>query len=200
MDGLGIADTVVIRHICHCDGAIEHPGHDEVTEHVFTVDGEDFPWYVSQRGPIVTQLGDDWYTVDVEIFLLDKGTKESLEFSYWPRSLSQGGSSVPYIPVIGGRNFPWTCTDDEITLRFNHKMIPTLHLKFFARSVDAKGIEIEDRRPQWADRAMYRAGGDLVKDGADECCWCGDLVDNMWEHIEREHPERVTGRTAQVSG
>jgi hypothetical protein len=198
MDSLGIAETVVIRHRCHCTPVAESP-EDGTIEHVFTVNGEDFPWYISERGPMVARLADDWYTVDVEILLLDKnpnseGKRETLGFRYWPTW------HVPYIPVIGGREFPWTCTDDEITLRFSHKMIPTLALKFFARSVDAKGIEIEDKRPQWVDRALYRAGGDLVKCGLDECHWCHMLTDNVHDHIIETHPERCRGSEVMVSG
>lgn len=200
MDSLGIAETVVIRHRCHCT-PVAQPPHDTVIEHVFTVDGEDFPWLISDRGPIVTRLADDFYAVDVEILLLnknrnDKGRHEILSFGYE----TYDGQMVPFRPVIGGVVFPFSCTDDEITLRFTNKILPTLRLKFLARDVDAKGIEIDDQRPQWIDRAMYRGGGDLVKDGMDECNWCQQLTPNLIDHIETEHPERCRGSEVTVSG
>jgi hypothetical protein len=158
MDNLGIAETVVIRHICHCKTATEHPGHDEVTEHMFTVDDQEFPWYISERGPIVARLTDDLYTIDVELLLLDRETKTYLPFSY----TSRGVGSVPYVPVIDGQEFPWTCTADEFVLRFSHKQIPSLRLKFYARNVDAKGIAVDDKRLTESGRDIHRAGGDLI--------------------------------------
>jgi len=191
MDGMGIADTVVIRHICKCKDSALHPGHDEVTEHRFDVDGEDFPWYINERGPLVTRVLDDLYVIDLGILLLDKESKKTLKFSYWPTRV-EDGSSVPFVPVLGDVKFPWTCTDDEMFLRFSHKQIPTVHLRFFARDVDAKGIEVDDQREHWRERAVYRAGGDMIRDGKDACYWCGELVDDMWDHHQHRHPETIS--------
>lgn len=59
---------VVIRHVCNCKTANEHPPGGADVEHIFTVNGEDFPWPISERGPIVTKLDDNLFTVGVEIF------------------------------------------------------------------------------------------------------------------------------------
>ena len=64
--------------------------------------------------------------------------------------------SAPHIPVIGGEPFPWLCTDDEMVLRFSHKQIPTLALKFFARNV-ITSLHVDDLRD-----GVYCAGGYLI--------------------------------------
>jgi hypothetical protein len=150
-----IAGCVVIRHTCRCDGAVEKTDDDAATEHVFTVDGEDFPWYISERGPIVKRLRDDLYSIDVEIYELSKSDKECLSFEY----RRDDACSVPYIPVIGGKDFPWLLTADEMTLTFGHKILPMLHLAFFAHEVDAN-IPVEDCRPDPQD--VYCGGGNRI--------------------------------------
>jgi hypothetical protein len=169
-----IAKTVVIRHVCHCDGAVEKPDCDEAKEHVFDVDGKEFPWFISERGPIVKRLADDLYSVDVEIMLVSKEKRDAdgntsrphhwyLDFGY----ATYGGSSVPYIPVINGFEFPWLLIEDGCELRFGHKIVPALHLAFLAHEVDAN-IPIEDlRREPDEEEAIYCAGGDLIRGGKD---------------------------------
>jgi hypothetical protein len=198
-----LARNVVIRHVCHCvelarqareegKSLCEPSGH-KPDEHVFTVDGEDFPWYISERGPLVTRLCDDLYTVDVELFGIDRETMKSLDFSY----SDEGRSSVPFVPVIGGRKFPWTLAADEVVLRFGHKILPTLQLKFLALNVDAEGIEIDDQRETWNERAIYRAGGDLIRRGKDHCYYCNQWVDDMWDHYRSRHPQKRGVRASQ---
>lgn len=179
-----IAKDVVIRHVCHCDTAVERPEGDEPQEHVFTIDGEEFPWLISDRGPVVRQLRDDFYTIDVEIAMVDKMT-----FDY----LALGDHCPPVVPVIGGVEFPWLLTDDECHLTFGHKVIPTLRLVFIARNVDAN-IPIEDCRRGPDDEAIYCAGGDLIADGKERCRYgCDELVSgSMWDHIKQEHSERIS--------
>ena len=156
---------VVIRHVCHCKTAAEPPADEDKIEHVFTIDGEDFPWYISERGQIVTRVMDDLYVVDVEIIELCKEPGEhylyTLDFGY-----TSDRCSVPNIPVIGGVEFPWLLTDDVMTLTFGHKQFPTLHLKFFAESVDAN-IPIDDQRAAHRDKEIFRNGGELIAKGAD---------------------------------
>jgi hypothetical protein len=155
-----IAKTVVIRHVCHCDGAVEKPDCDEAKEHVFDVDGKEFPWFISERGQIVKRLADDLYSVDVEILEIDKDTMKTLPFEY----LLDGTNMVPGIPVIGGREFPWLITEDVMTLTFGYKVYPTLRLAFLAHEVDAN-IPIEDCRTE--QKAVFCAGGDLIRGGKD---------------------------------
>ena len=125
----GIAGEVVLRHTCRCDAALEKPADDGHEQHLFLVDGEHFPYLISKRGPIVTRLRDDLYTIDVELYLLDKTTMTALPFGY------TGAGSVPSIPVIDGQEFPWLLTGDDCQLNFGYKTTPTLKLKFFARTV-----------------------------------------------------------------
>jgi hypothetical protein len=132
----GIAGEVVLRHTCRCDAALEKPADDGHEQHLFLVDGEHFPYLISERGPIVTRLRDDLYTIDVEIIGLSKdvdaeGVHHILEITY----ATDGGNTVPYIPVIAGKPFPWPLTDDGCQLNFSHKMLPKLNLKFYARTV-----------------------------------------------------------------
>jgi hypothetical protein len=122
----------------------------------FDVDGVEFPWFISERGPIVTRIMDDLYAIDVEIIMLDKETKEVLPFGW-----TVIACSVPTVPIIGGVEFPWTCTDDEMVLRFCHKMFPTLSLKFCARNVSGD-IAIDDQRMEREDPDVFCAGGDLI--------------------------------------
>ena len=134
-----IAAEVVIRHICHCEGSTETPETHALTEHVFMVDGKDFPWYISERGPTVTRVDDELYTVDVDVILTDKETHQFLSFGY-----TGPNSSVPYIPVINGSPFPWLCNDAGYTLTFGSKELPLLRVAFYAHNVDARGIDIQE--------------------------------------------------------
>lgn len=134
----GIAETVVVR------------------PRVFTVDGKDFPWYISERGPTLTRLEDDLYTVDVDVILIDKDTHEYLPFAY-----TAPDRSMPYIPVIDGSPFPWLCNGDGYTLTFGHKDVPILHLVFYAYDVDAQGVDVLDKRTNQDSELC--AGGYLVK-------------------------------------
>lgn len=128
-------------------------------KYAFIVDGEDFPWWLSERGPIVTQVHDDLYTVDVEICLLDKTDDYHaiLSFTY----NDYRGLSVPNIPIIGGKDFPWLLTTDGCQLNFGHKIIPLLKLTFFARNVTSDGVII-DRRVR---DDIYCNGGNLIMEG-----------------------------------
>jgi hypothetical protein len=62
-----IPDRVVFTHRCHCPGATEPPGEAGV-EHVFTIDGAEFPWYIAESGLKVTRLADDFYAIDLTVF------------------------------------------------------------------------------------------------------------------------------------
>ena len=62
-----VAENVVIRHVCHCHASTQQPAPDAETEHVFTIDDQEFPWHITERGPVVTRT-DCGYVVSVEIF------------------------------------------------------------------------------------------------------------------------------------
>lgn len=59
------ARLIEIRHRCDCRTATEPPGPDG-DEHVLRIDGVDFPWHISEKGPVVHR-GEVGYTVTVEI-------------------------------------------------------------------------------------------------------------------------------------
>lgn len=161
-----IPDEVVINHTCHCKTAGEAPADSGLEQHVFTVDGEDFPFWVTARGPVVTRVHDDLFTVDVEIILVCK-EKVPGEFHAYHPYLSVGiaapgfphSGSAPYIPVINGDEFPWLLTADGCQLNFGHKIVPVLRLAFFARHVTTN-LTVEDRRDYGGE--VFCAGGDLI--------------------------------------
>ena len=193
-----MAGDVVIRHTCHCKRAAETPADDQAEEHVFTVDGKDFPWPISERGPIVARLTGDLFSIDVEIMLLGKP-------GYLPFSYVGYGGAPPYIPVIAGAEFPWILTADGCQLNFSHKMVPTLKLAFLARHVTGN-MPIEDKRPDIRDRAIHCSGGELIAGTKEECPWCHDLLggfSGLFAHIEQAHPEHVRkdecGKSYRVS-
>lgn len=155
-----IPNDVVLIHTCRCSNAPEQPADDEPDKHVFTVDGTEFPWHITERCAIVTRLTDDLYSIDVEIVLLDKGNiRRTLPFGYSPLE------NIPYIPVIDGRAFPWLLTADGCQLSFGHKIVPTLRLAFLARSVSTN-LAVDDQRPAMSGEDIFCGGGLLVKAGA----------------------------------
>jgi hypothetical protein len=180
-----IPAEVVIRHTCHCKAAVEPPAPGEPEEHVFTVDGHDFPYLLPAENPEVSRVADNLYKIGVKIILFDKDTRQVLPFTYRPT-----GYGVPCVPVINGRDFPFTCDDSGFQLNFSHKTLPTLQLVFFAHHVTGN-IAIQDRR---RGKAVYDTGGDRIAAGKEECFECGDLVDDQRElfaHIDARHPEHV---------
>jgi hypothetical protein len=170
-----IPGEVVIRHVCArdmCRHAPERPADGDDDEHTFTVDGEDFPWLLTERGPTVSRLRDDLFVVDVEIILLTKDRGETrtgegaycdlLSFSW----VADAGTIAPAIPIIGGVEFPWLLTMDERVLTFGHTMLPKLALRFFAKNVIGNS-PVEDLRPNpdVEPEAVFCAGGEMIADG-----------------------------------
>lgn len=149
-----VPKVVEIQHTCHCDTAVERPhdGHSDV--HKFTVDGAEFPWYISEQGQKVSRIHDDLYVIEVDIMLLDKETRDFLSFTY---DNGEGSFGPPMWPIINGAKFPWLLHEDGCVLRFSSKIIPTLNLKFFALQV-ITNIDITDER----DDNVYCAGGGLI--------------------------------------
>lgn len=186
-----IPDEVLIRHTCHCDTATNRPHDDEPEIHRFEVDGEPFPWYISEKGPQVTRLADDFWRIDIEILGLARIVTEAM--------LPIGSSGrMGEIPVIGGIAFPWLMTEEGWSMTAGHKQIPTVTLGFLARNVDTN-TPVTDLREQWADRAIWANGGDCWKPGKDRCFACDTWVDDLYEHIPQAHPEHVSDRGIRVS-
>lgn len=106
-----LARLVVVHHRCGCASATEPPGEHGV-EHVFTIDGVEFPWAISEHGPRVYRVCENLYQIDVtilasavevdgieisdrhdaeEIFSMDdlKDTVAALQRITWPGPLMQ---------------------------------------------------------------------------------------------------------------
>jgi hypothetical protein len=62
-----LANLVTIRHHCECDNATAPPG-EEGVQHVFQIDGVDFPWHITEHGPVVREVDAGLYEIDVTIF------------------------------------------------------------------------------------------------------------------------------------
>lgn len=61
------AGVIKIRHRCHCATAAEPPGDDGIIEHVFEIDGQEFPWYITEDGPEIVKLGEGLYAVSITL-------------------------------------------------------------------------------------------------------------------------------------
>lgn len=177
-----IPTEVVVRHTCHCDTATDRPASDEPEVHRFEVDGQPFPWYISEKGPLATRLADDFWRIDVEILALATPTEGMLPI----------GSSgrMGEIPVIGGTAFPWLMTEEGWSMTAGHKQIPTVALGFLAHNVDTN-MPVTDLRAEWADREVIGNGGDIWRIGKQHCTWCDTLVDDLFGHITQAHPEHA---------
>ncbi len=160
-----IAKDVVIKHRCHCKTADEQPADGEPDEHVFTVDGEEFPWFISERGQIVKRLADDLYSIDVEIVGISKDTvldgerpyHRFLEFTY-----NTYGGHIAYIPTIDGKEFPWLLTEAGCQINFGHKILPRLQLAFLAHNVTGN-VPVDDQRVPGQN--IYVNGGGFIPAG-----------------------------------
>lgn len=119
---------------------IVHTGECPGCTHVFDVDGAEFPWYITKAGPRVTRLMDDFYSVHVEIFCVDKETHD-MSFAF--TATDDKGS---YAPVICGIEFPWYLTENGFVFSSSKKSLPTVALSFFASQVDVEGITMIDAR------------------------------------------------------
>jgi hypothetical protein len=108
--------------------------HVDPEKHTFTVDGEPFPWYISEAGPAVRQIVDGLFEVHVVIFAHDGFVMPKL-------------AGAPASPVIAGREFPWYITEDGVTLTSRRWDITQVELSFLAR--DVSGIPVEDCRNVW---------------------------------------------------
>lgn len=190
-----IPDQVYIRHNCDCATSTEPPSPDGKV-HAFKVDGQDFPWFISERGPQVSKLADDFYTIDVEILGVNKKRNDKGECNY----LEVGFR--PYLqPVIGDVTFPWTITEDGWRFSVARTQLPIVHLAFFAHSVDVQGVDVDDRSAAWVNRVIDDLGGNRWRHGNEKCSWCGELTDNLYDHIPEKHPERfsISSGAVQVS-
>ncbi|ORA24905.1 hypothetical protein [Mycobacterium aquaticum] len=124
-----IARTVVYRHRCHCDNANVVPVEGEIDEHRFDVDGEPFPWLITEQGAKFTRTPSGLYLVEVTILVLDLEAYPA-EFHHAPGSQ----------PLIGGREFPWVITGPAVYSYAAYEQYSGhLALTFVAEHVDTDG-------------------------------------------------------------
>lgn len=123
-----VAKTVVWRHPCHCKSASRPLEPGEEPEHRFDVDGQPFPWYITEGGASFVKHGEH-YLVKVEILPIEcDGNNEPLDItlSYWRRQVR-----------IGERLFPWAILSGSLVATMGEGDFPMLKLTFIAEHVDA---------------------------------------------------------------
>ncbi len=130
------------------DSWIKCPNDDYFT---FKVDGEYFPWYISERGPKVYRYGRDLYAIEVEILELEGFRIDTALGIGWP--------------VVKDTPFPWPVTADGCRIQWARGQLATMELAFYAKKVEAEGIEIHDMRALLGDRELWSLSGDLYQAG-----------------------------------
>lgn len=156
-----LAGRIVYRHACDCKWANAPLDDGEDAEHRFDVDGQPFPWHISEDGARFTRLLDDFYRVDVDILPIlrakpdnklptggrlyrDARTKEEAR-SEEVRDSRDGGL------FIAGVEFPWVIAEDGIAYTRSRTTVATITLSFFAESVDTDGEVTDERELDDAD-------------------------------------------------
>jgi hypothetical protein len=102
-------------------------GAGEEAEHRFDVDGEPFPWYITEEGPRFTRVEDGSFVVHVPI-LPNVGVGEVVAVHVDDKGLA------PYL-TLGGELFPWSITEKGVDIHVASSLT-VVRLGFFARSVD----------------------------------------------------------------
>lgn len=122
------AKTITYRHACGCDTANQPAG--DHTEHRFDVDGEPFPWLITEAGATfrtfepLTSLK---YLCTVTVLTVD------------PKDVSQD----LFVTLHGGRvdigytEFPWLIYDVVPQFTADRKLL--LQISFLAEQVDTDG-------------------------------------------------------------
>jgi len=122
----------------------------------FLVDGEKFPWHISEVGPSIRRLMDDLYAIKVEMLV----TIDEKKGGIYQKDLFSP-------PRLGGIGFSWPITEEGFVYRCRGKYVPTLTLEFFARDVSTD-IEILDERDIYEPRDVQSLSGDLYKAGTED--------------------------------
>lgn len=141
------ADQVLYRHPCDCPTASRPLGEGEDRVHRFEVDGEPFPWHISEDGITVTRLQDALYRVDVSLIPL---LKENLQ----PVAVRLTQGHPPRL-VLGEAIFPWVVSEGGVRITSSRTALTLVTLGFFARDVDTDTRVIDNRD----GRAVYDAEG-----------------------------------------
>uniref|UniRef100_A0AAU8GMG2 Minor tail protein n=1 Tax=Mycobacterium phage JustASigh TaxID=3158894 RepID=A0AAU8GMG2_9CAUD len=129
-----VARTVVYRHTCDCPNTNRELMPGEEPEHRFDVDGEPFPWYITEDGATFHRTETGLYLVAVRIIPIHPTTGEYVEFRH----------HVHHAPQLGTSEFPWLITG-PITWQ-SDRGYGVLELTFLAEHVDTDG-EISEELP-----------------------------------------------------
>jgi len=130
----------------------------------FTVDGAQFPWYISEDGPQVTKLGNELYGITVAIFCVDRETRCYQTFTVG----SDDEDCPPERFSIGGVEFPWAISSDGFTYNVSSKSVPTVTLTFFARNVEDDKPILDQREVCDIDGAVLARTPERSAHGAHE--------------------------------
>jgi len=121
-------------------------------DNAFMVDGERFPWWISEDGPAARKLADDLYLVHVTIYsvidygsALVHGALPGPDGGYWAQ------------PILDGVEFPWWISDAGFTYRSSGRDLPSLELEFFTKSVEGVPVTAEQY-----DGKVRESGGNVV--------------------------------------
>ncbi|MDV7192602.1 hypothetical protein [Mycolicibacterium fortuitum] len=130
-----IARTVVYRHTCDCANTNRQLMPGEEPEHRFDVDGEPFPWYITEDGATFHRTATGLYLVAVRILPIEAATGKLVEFRH----------HVHGAPQLGDREFPWAIAY-PISWQSDEPGYGVLELMFAANDVDTDG-EISVEKP-----------------------------------------------------
>ncbi|MCG5431222.1 hypothetical protein LV457_02820 [Mycobacterium sp. MYCO198283] len=124
------ARTVVYRHPCDCPTASRPLREGEHAEHRFDVDGEPFPWHITEDGATFAKHPTGVYLITVTVLAIERSNRQPVQFAQsWWNDRSRWFT-------LGGRPFPWAVAG-PITYRVDPHSIGQLELTFIAEDVDA---------------------------------------------------------------
>lgn len=124
-----VAKSVVYRHPCDCEAASRPLASGEKAEHRFDVDGEPFPWHITEVGATFVKR-DDFYLVTVELLPIARSNNELLKV------VLDTDNPPTFEHIDGSRTaFPWFIHGD-ITVRQDSRQLPIMELTFIAEDVD----------------------------------------------------------------
>ena len=133
------ARTVVYRHPCDCDSASRPLGPGEKPEHRFEVDGEPFPWHITEDGARFRKHTSGLYQVSCTVIPLDRTNNELL------RVIVDTDQPVTFECIDGTRReFPWHITG-PMFISAGDRDIPLIALTFIAEDVDTDTEVADDQ-------------------------------------------------------
>lgn len=122
------ARTIVYRHACDCPTASTPLQIEGEPEHRLDVDGEPFPWLITDTGATFRRLNPltSVHVCTVTIMDIHPVTKEFI-----PIRMDSGW------PEIGGKPFPWQIFDFIVSVNERHQF--AIEITFLAEHVDTDG-------------------------------------------------------------